>query len=740
MSPTSEPSPEVEITGDFTGQQFNSNAVSDKVREQYGEEHARVFYQHVMGGGGLDIHYGIFRSPTDGVYEASKATNRFLKQQLDWVNPIFSGKKGVFISHPGSGGQVDNEQLHSSPLECEILDLGAGTGGLSHEMALEFGCKVVSFNLCDTQNEMNRIAAGKLGLGAERLEIIQGNFNEGLPTGWTGRFSHIVSCEVLCHAGNKRSLMKELLRVMKPSGALVFTDIMGADNISESLLKDFTDRNATTAMARPSEYLQLLKDVGFENVSFWDGSQHLEHYFHAMMRVCITERKAMIEKGVPAGYLDNWERSLSERCKIQREKGVFAWGVMSARKSGEVVSKKSVVVIPRIEEMKKTDVIECFRDRLGSMKGVADFYIAGKLEEVPVEILEKSEILFTSWGHHPEALKEFEKHMPKLKWVHLLTVGMSPTILQSLEDKTAEKREKLIASKLLNGASNSSISTLNSESNPEILRAKSESSENGSTPCSSPKLEKNTTPQLSAHEFVVTTGKGSFSEPIAEYVLASVLHFKKNLPQVLDQQSKKLWKAPEKMVEMGKGHTTVGLVGYGSIGKAIGRAFLGLGSRVWYTNSQTAPAWEDVDQDQAQNEPQHVSLCRLLRDADVIVCSLPETHVTKNFFNEAAFGSMKENCVFVNVGRGSVVDENALLKHAKKFRGIILDVFAMEPLPKKSKLWELDNVLLTPHCLVFSNRFCDNVMDRFRSLLGEFLNGGKGEKFIEAEFCLEKGY
>ena len=66
------------VTGDFSGKQFAEDAVAAKVQEQYGEKHARIFYKYVMGGGGLDIHYGVFRKATDGVFESSKATNRFV--------------------------------------------------------------------------------------------------------------------------------------------------------------------------------------------------------------------------------------------------------------------------------------------------------------------------------------------------------------------------------------------------------------------------------------------------------------------------------------------------------------------------------------------------------------------------------------------------------------------------------------------------------------------------------------
>merc|ERR1712032_254235 len=107
-----------------------------------------------MGGGGMDIHFGIFRTPTDGVYEASKATNKRMLQMLDWSNPITP------YSH--------------------ILDLGSGHGGISHEILKEFGCYVTSYNIAPDQNADNAAEAKRLGVDGKQ-QIHLGNFNDGLP-------------------------------------------------------------------------------------------------------------------------------------------------------------------------------------------------------------------------------------------------------------------------------------------------------------------------------------------------------------------------------------------------------------------------------------------------------------------------------------------------------------------------------------------------------------------------------
>lgn len=295
--------------GDFKDKQFSEQEVADKVVEQYDEKHARVFYKYVMGGGGLDIHYGCYTKPTDTVYESSKETNKRLLTAMDWARPITA--------------------------DSYVLDLGSGHGGISHECAQRFGCKVHGVNISPEQNKMNLDEAQKLGVG-HLVTCEVANFNEGLPQDWTDKFTHIVSCEVLCHAADKAALFKDLKRIMAPGASFAFTDIMGADGANEKALKDFTDRNATTKMARPSEYMTMLKDAGFREVSYLDYSPHLAYYFQGMVDQINKHRASMVNEGVTDAYLDKWMESLTSRVDIQKQHSVFAWGVFSCRIEGPI--------------------------------------------------------------------------------------------------------------------------------------------------------------------------------------------------------------------------------------------------------------------------------------------------------------------------------------------------------------------------------------------------------------------
>ena len=136
--------------------QFTKEEVADKVLEQYDEEITRVFYQCVMGGGGHDIHFGIYKNPEDGVKESSAYTTEWMMTQMDWAKTI-------------------KPDMH-------VLDLGSGHGGGSHAMAKRFGCKVTGYNLGPGQNALNMERCVELGID-HLVDAQVGNINEPPPRG-----------------------------------------------------------------------------------------------------------------------------------------------------------------------------------------------------------------------------------------------------------------------------------------------------------------------------------------------------------------------------------------------------------------------------------------------------------------------------------------------------------------------------------------------------------------------------
>jgi phosphoglycerate dehydrogenase-like enzyme len=145
---------------------------------------------------------------------------------------------------------------------------------------------------------------------------------------------------------------------------------------------------------------------------------------------------------------------------------------------------------------------------------------------------------------------------------------------------------------------------------------------------------------------------------------------------------------------------TLGIVGYGDIGrttarlaKAYGMKVIALTRRGRNATAVNDDPWVDELWDNSQ-------LNRLFAESDYVLCALPLTAATRKFIGAEQFQSAKEGSVFINVGRGPVVDEEALiaaLQHGGRLKGAALDVFDVEPLPESSPLWSFDNVLLSPH-------------------------------------------
>jgi len=143
--------------------------------------------------------------------------------------------------------------------------------------------------------------------------------------------------------------------------------------------------------------------------------------------------------------------------------------------------------------------------------------------------------------------------------------------------------------------------------------------------------------------------------------------------------------------------TTMGIIGYGDIGRACAKLAKVYGMRVIALRQNPALSAEDPYCDIAYRNTKE-DLNNLMSESDYILCSAPLTAQTKGMIGKEVFNHAKKNSVFINLGRGPIVDEDALidaLKHGK-LKGAALDVFSTEPLPTDSELWTLENVLISP--------------------------------------------
>lgn len=195
-------------------------------------------------------------------------------------------------------------------------------------------------------------------------------------------------------------------------------------------------------------------------------------------------------------------------------------------------------------------------------------------------------------------------------------------------------------------------------------------------------------------DVVVTTAGGVFSNPLAEFVLGGMLHHAKDFERLRERKASKTWSEEETGTLEGK---TLCIIGTGSIGKAISERAKPFGMNVIGVK-------RTVREDDAANEYTDElyaveDLHEALGKSGYVAVTLPHTADTENLIDAAAMDAMRRGVYFANVGRGAVVDENALVERLESghISGAALDVFAQEPLPEASPLWELENVVISPH-------------------------------------------
>jgi phosphoglycerate dehydrogenase-like enzyme len=230
----------------------------------------------------------------------------------------------------------------------------------------------------------------------------------------------------------------------------------------------------------------------------------------------------------------------------------------------------------------------------------------------------------------------------------------------------------------------------------------------------------------------VTTVGGLFGPIIAEHVFAMILAFAKRLPHFGAQQRTKAWQMSRVTALEGR---TVGLVGVGAIGsavalraKAFGMRTIGLGRGD--PRGRTIPG---VDELVGRGQ-----LSDLLAAADWLVVAAADTPETRGMIGAHELAAMKPDAVLVNVARGSLVDEDALTRALRDGRiaGAALDVFATEPLSPESPLWELPNVLVTPHVATNVPEYLARAVAAFASNVRRFLGG----EALEQQLRRDRGY
>src|SRR6516165_7280536 len=198
-------------------------------------------------------------------------------------------------------------------------------------------------------------------------------------------------------------------------------------------------------------------------------------------------------------------------------------------------------------------------------------------------------------------------------------------------------------------------------------------------------------PELVSSGVILTNSVGVFDQAIAEYVLGLMLLFAKDLGRTVDLQRRHIWQHRD--TEHLRGQTAL-VVGAGGIGRAVARLARSAGMRVLAV-ARTARAGDpDLGRVAAVRD-----LPAVLGEADFVVIAAPLTAETRSLFGDAEFARMKRTARLINVGRGAIVDEDALLRalRSKRIAGAALDVFDREPLPKNHPFWDETGLIVSPH-------------------------------------------
>ncbi len=231
---------------------------------------------------------------------------------------------------------------------------------------------------------------------------------------------------------------------------------------------------------------------------------------------------------------------------------------------------------------------------------------------------------------------------------------------------------------------------------------------------------------------IITGVSGIHATPIGEFVMALMLMFAKNAPLSFKMMKTRQWKRYPPQTLRGK---TVGIVGLGHIGREVARLSKAFGMRVIATRRSTRRPAKARNVDLLL--PQ-AHMKQMLARSDYVVVSVPLTPETRHIIGEAEFKAMKPEARIINISRGQVIDEEALIRalDKKRIAGAGLDVTYTEPLPQESRLWDFDNVILSPHISGGMEDYMLHATDVFCENLRRFLIGKKLLNVIDRK----KGY
>lgn len=232
------------------------------------------------------------------------------------------------------------------------------------------------------------------------------------------------------------------------------------------------------------------------------------------------------------------------------------------------------------------------------------------------------------------------------------------------------------------------------------------------------------------NNIILTNNRGGYSIPISEWIVLKILEMLKNSKEIYNQQKEKQWKIDNSLLELyGK---TIGFLGAGSIARESAKRLDPFGVKLIGFNT------DGKDVDHFHEVYSFKEIKDRVSNLDILVLSAPYTDETHQLVDETVLSNMKDGSYIVNIARGSIIDEKALIEKLKsgKIKKAALDVFEVEPLPKDNPLWEMDNVYVSSHTCWVSEVIDDRRFEIAYRNMKKYINNEELDNVID----YDKGY
>jgi phosphoglycerate dehydrogenase-like enzyme len=243
-------------------------------------------------------------------------------------------------------------------------------------------------------------------------------------------------------------------------------------------------------------------------------------------------------------------------------------------------------------------------------------------------------------------------------------------------------------------------------------------------------LERTLFPELITSSVPLTNGTGVFSPSLGEFTLAAILYFAKDFRRMIRNQTAGVWEPFDVTPVSGQ---IVGIVGYGDIGRAIAARVRPLGMSVLAVKRHASNSGAADPLVEMTYTPGH--RIEMISRCDYVVVAAPLTAETRGMIGTPEFAAMKSTAVVINVGRGPIIDEQAMLSalNTGRIKGAALDVFDQEPLPQGHPFYKLENLLLSPHCADHTPEWLDDAMELFIAQYESFRKGDPLRNIVNKE-------